>query len=122
MKQPEQAGTSKNYLNAGSSLILFLIFAFTGSQAWSQDPTDIIKGKWLIHTDAQNSLYNHLTEKAYNLLEQRSEVLSAITTAGEWTERQKFIKNTLNEIAGPFPDRTPLNANVVRTIDKAQPF
>jgi len=118
MKQPEQAGTSKNYLNAGSSLILFLIFAFTGSQAWSQDPTDIIKGKWLIHTDAQNSLYNHLTEQAYNLLEQRSGALSAITTAGEWTERQKFIKNTLNEIAGPFPDRTPLNANVVRTIDK----
>ncbi|HSL85758.1 MAG TPA: acetylxylan esterase, partial [Bacteroidales bacterium] len=41
-----------------------------------------------------------------------------LKTPDDWQQRQKYIRETLMNIAGPFPDKTPLNARVVRTIDK----
>ncbi len=73
---------------------------------------------WLKFHDAPNSLYQHIASQAYKLLEARQEEVSAISTLSGWRERQKKIRETLDEIVGPFPDRTPLNARVTRTIKK----
>ncbi|MDX9946474.1 MAG: acetylxylan esterase [Bacteroidales bacterium] len=84
----------------------------------AQDQTDVVRGKWLMHYDLSNSLYKHLTGQAVDLLIKRTEAVSAIRTPSGWMERQQFIEDALSRIMGPFPEKTPLNAKVVRVIKK----
>ncbi|MBW6502459.1 MAG: hypothetical protein K0B05_13795, partial [Bacteroidales bacterium] len=98
-------------------LILLFILLSSVKTASAQDETDVLRG-WLMHTDARNTFYNHLAGQAFDLLEKRSEEIEKLKTLDDWRQRQRFIRETLMEIAGPFPDKTPLNAKVVRVIDK----
>ncbi len=101
------------------SLILLLSFAL--DFAFAQDDLDVLHlrgGNWLKHTDAQNSLYQHIANQAYQLLEERENEISAINTLTGWQERQQFLKMKLTEIIGPFPEKTALNARITRTITK----
>ena len=95
----------------------------------AQNETDVIRNTWLHYSDASNSLYHHLTEQAFELLAKRKseayDLLSKSTTGSPgdntlsgWQRRQGTIKKTLLDIVGPFPEKTPLNAKIVRTIDK----
>lgn len=100
-------------------IILMIHLPINSYNSNAQDQTDIIKGKWLSFSDASNSLYNHLTDQAFILLDKRSGIISAIKTPGEWQERQIFIKEALSETVGPFPEKSPLNARIVKTVDKS---
>jgi len=84
----------------------------------AQDQTDVVRGKWLMHYDLSNSLYKYLTDQAVDLLIKRTEAVSAIRTPSGWMERQQLIEDALSRIMGPFPEKTPLNAKVVRVINK----
>ncbi len=98
--------------------ILFLLFSANMS---AQEDLDVIRTRnnyWLYYTDAPNSLYSHITQQAYMMLEDRNNEVSLINTLEGWKERQKQIRETLYEIVGPFPERTPLNAEITRTIEK----
>jgi len=106
------------YLLNRLSLILLLLLPSPGSLLISQDQYDVIKGKWLYYGEAQNSLYDHLADQAYDLLKQRSAAVSSIQTPDEWIGRQKYIKDVLNETIGPLPAKIPLNSRIVRTIEK----
>jgi hypothetical protein len=103
------------------SIILFLLFfchfSF-GLKTIAQDDLDVIKNKWIEYSDAQNSLYHHLASQAYSLLEKRSTGVAGIKDLSGWQERQKYIRETLMKITGPFPEKTPLNAKILRTIQK----
>lgn len=99
------------------SLILLILFAFP-SNTDAQNETDVIINSWMEYSDAQNFLYHHLAGQCYDLLDKREKVISELNTPEEWQQRQKFIRETLNDIVGPFPAKTPLNAKIVRTIDK----
>jgi hypothetical protein len=101
-------------------IVVFLSFFLVLSvkPAFPQDSFDVVRNKWLIYSDISNSLYQHLTSQAIDLLKKRSQKVSAIKTPEEWKERQLSIKNTLLDIVGPFPEKTPLNALIVRIIDK----
>ena len=65
-----------------------------------------------------NSLYHCLTGQAFNLLKERTDAVSGLNTLSGWQQRQDQIKETLLEIVGPFPEKTPLNAKTLRTIEK----
>lgn len=87
----------------------------------AQPELNVIQGpgnQWLQHTDASNALYHHFAEEAYGFLAKRAEAVSEITSPEQWKERQKWITATLEKVTGPFPQRTPLNAKVVRVINK----
>ena len=87
----------------------------------AQDELKIISGaqsQWLHYTDAPNALYHHLAGQAYQHLEKRGETIASISSLDGWQERQQWIRETLQLIAGPFPRKTPLNANVVKVLDK----
>jgi len=84
----------------------------------AQDQTDVVRGKWLMHYDLSNSLYKHLTGQAVDLLIKRTAAVSAIQTPSGWLIRQQFIEDALSRIMGPFPEKTPLNAKVIRVIKK----
>ncbi|MDY0099903.1 MAG: acetylxylan esterase [Bacteroidales bacterium] len=97
--------------------LLLLMFFVVINQGYSQDDSNVIKS-WLEYTDAPNSLYKHLTGQAYDYLDLRAETVASIETLAGWKERQAYIKTTLNELVGTFPEKTPLNAKIVRTLTK----
>ncbi len=101
-------------------VIFNILFAVTLclNPVLAQDQTDVVRGKWLMHYDLSNSLYKHLTGQAVDLLIKRTEAVSAIRTPSGWIGRQQFIEDALSRIMGLFPEKTPLNAKVVRVIKK----
>ena len=92
-------------------------------QAGAQDALNVIGGEssnnsWLHFSDAPNSLYHHLTGQAYERLNQRSENLQNLQTRIDWEQRQQHVQQVLMETLGPFPEKTPLNAVITRTIER----
>jgi len=98
--------------------LAFLYLALNSNSSSAQDDLDVLKNKWLEYSDAQNSLYHHLTSQAYSLLEKRNSAVAEITSLSGWQDRQRYIKETLVKIVGPFPEKTPLNPKIIRTIQK----
>ncbi len=98
----------------------FWIFAVAPSLK-SQDEHDVMQLRnmtWLRHSGITNSLYRHITDEAYEMLGIRTEEIAAISSADEWRQRQKQIKDILHDVTGPFPERTPLNADITSTVSK----
>lgn len=100
--------------------ILSLAFLLTGHETRAQEEFDGLRGthKWISLTDAPNSLYKHMAHQAYDLLEERAEKVAGIGSLQEWKERQEWIKRTLQDIVGPFPEKTPLNPEITNVIEK----
>ena len=73
--------------------------------AMKDGPADKVVKKYLIE-----ELRKHLVE--------RRKTIKAITTPAQFEARQEYVRDTLNRINGPFPERTPLNARVVGTIER----
>ncbi len=96
---------------------VFLLSTFI-NKINAQKDLDVIKDNWLEYSDAPNSLYQYLTDQCYDLLDKREKSISQINTLAGWQERQKYIRETLTDIVGPFPEKTPLNAKIVKAIDK----
>ena len=90
------------------------------SAAGAQEALEVISGKshWLQHTDAKNSLYHHFADEAFGYLKDRRQQIADIKSLSQWQERQKWIKESLLEVVGTFPKRTPLDAKVVKTLEK----
>src|SRR5690606_41815726 len=73
---------------------------------------------WLSFNNAPHSLYNFVMEENIKLLDERADQLSDIHHINQWKKRQKWIKHTLNEMIGPFPEKdrksTRLNSSHVK--------
>jgi hypothetical protein len=78
----------------------------------------VIRNNWLEYSDAANSLYHHLTTQAFSLLKDRENKIAGLQSPGDWQNWQKWIRETLMDIVGPFPEKTPLNARIVRIVFK----
>lgn len=108
----------------GKALFLVLsVFLLLNEYAFAQDELNVLRGessnnRWLHYSDVENALYHHLTEEAYQHLNRRKEHLSELESLSDWQKRQKEIRERLQNIVGPFPEKTPLNARVLRTIQK----
>ncbi len=100
-----------------TALLLSLIFN-NNVIGQKQRELDVINSYWLLYSDASNSLYQHLTGQGYDLLEKRAESLKNLRTLNDWQARQTEVRNTLWNIIGPFPDKTPLNARITGTVKK----
>jgi cephalosporin-C deacetylase-like acetyl esterase len=97
-------------------LAVFLFLLYFPVEA--QTELNVLKGNWLEYSDAPNALYNHLTRQAFDLLDIRSDKIRELNTLSDWQNRQDFIRKTLMDIVGPFPEKTPLKPKIVRSIDK----
>ncbi|MGM0531540.1 MAG: hypothetical protein ACQER7_09320, partial [Bacteroidota bacterium] len=97
-----------------SKILVFTIFLslFLINKTKGQNALKVIQNKWLQYTDAPNSLYHHLTTEAYQLLDLREEKISQLTTPDEWQQRQQEMKQTMWDVLGSFPDKTPLNPQI----------
>jgi hypothetical protein len=84
----------------------------------AQNELDVIRNNWLQYSDAPNSFYHFLTSEAFELFESRASKISQIKTNDEMLERQAEVRQTMWEILGPFPEKTPLNAKITSTFKK----
>src|SRR5450759_2770017 len=112
-----------NVINKCSSLckIIFtlsLTILLMNDRVNAQNELDVIRNNWLQYSDASNSLYHHIAGQAYILLAQRAREIDKLSTLSDWQQRQKWIRETLLDIVGPFPEKTPLNAKITRIVDK----
>jgi hypothetical protein len=95
--------------------ILFTVIPLiilTNRNADAQNELDVIRNNWLEYSDAANSLYHHLTSQAFSLLKERENRISVFNTLIDWQKRQNYIRETLADIVGPFPEKTPLNVRI----------
>jgi len=74
--------------------------------------------RWIYFSDSHNSLYKYFTGRSFSLLDKRNEEISEISEKHDWQRRQDKIHNAFNKIIGPFPEKTPLNPQVVRVVQK----
>ena len=112
-----------NVINKCSSLckIIFtlsLTILLMNDRVNAQNELDVIRNNWLQYSDASNSLYHHIAGQAYILLAQRAREIDKLSTLSDWQQRQKWIRETLLDIVGPFPEKTSLNAKITRVVDK----
>lgn len=100
------------------SICILLSLLSTGLKA--QKEFDGIRGtrNWIGFSDAPNSLYHYIEDQADSYLDRRSAKIATIHTLPQWQQRQKWIRNTLMDMVGPFPAKTPLHAKVTRTLNK----
>jgi cephalosporin-C deacetylase-like acetyl esterase len=98
-------------------MILAWLCLYPSAKINAQNEYDILRDNWLLYTDAPNSLYHYITGQAYGMLASRSDEIAGIGSLKEWQERQQKVRETLLDIIGPFPEKTPLNARVLRTLD-----
>jgi len=103
-------------------LIIFLsAILITSNPLTAQDEYNAlyIRGNyWLRFTDAENSLYRYISQQATDMLAERAGKTAQLHSLSDWQDRQELLKKTFSDVFGPFPDKTPLNARTLRTIDK----
>jgi hypothetical protein len=102
----------------GILFLTFSLFIFYGNLSAQNQELNVISNNWMLYSDAPNTLYHYLTGQAYDFLGKRNDEVNAINTLPEWQKRQEYIKKTLLDIVGPFPEKTPLNAKIIRTVEK----
>ncbi|MCP5109831.1 MAG: prolyl oligopeptidase family serine peptidase, partial [bacterium] len=74
--------------------------------------------RWIEFSHRGSMLLRRLNARAYAALDRRDREVSKLRTAEDWRQRQQSVKRTLNDILGPWPDRTPLNARVLDVIHR----
>jgi cephalosporin-C deacetylase-like acetyl esterase len=84
----------------------------------AQDEDLTVLQRWVEWSDASNRLQRHLNRLAFEHLARRQETLGALESAEDWRGRQRQIRETLHRIMGPFPERTPLNPQVLGILPK----
>ncbi len=99
---------------------IWALVVITVGEISAQNELKVLGGHrtWLQYTDAPNALYHHFANEAFLLLNAREKNVETFTTRDDWEARQQSIRKTLHEIVGPFPQKTPLNAKVIRTVEK----
>jgi cephalosporin-C deacetylase-like acetyl esterase len=112
--------SAQHYVRNKGGIFLFLSVLLVTVTVHAQKEFDGIRGthNWPAFSDAPNALYHHMTNQAYTGLDKRSQKLDGIHTLAQWQQRQQWLKKTLREVVGAFPEKTPLNAVIVKTLDK----
>jgi cephalosporin-C deacetylase-like acetyl esterase len=99
-----------------SVLTTTLLLATTPTSAVTQEDLSVLAGQ-MRFTHARNALYSHVSDLAFTLLDQREAVLVGLKGRSDWEARRKYVRQTLRELAGRFPERSPLNAQVTGVLE-----
>ena len=99
-------------------IVYFFIYALLQFPLQSQSINTDVVAKWPRYSDAQNALYHYLSGHSYELLKQRHDKIAQLHTKADWEKRQQDVKKTLNNIIGPFPEKTPLNVQITGRMER----
>lgn len=98
--------------------VLFFGYSLIAQDNLGKTSLNVIQGQWLKFSDAPNSLYHYLAAQSFDLLDKRANQVAALASLPDWEERQQSLRKALNDAVGPFPQKTPLHAKIVRTVTK----
>ncbi len=122
----------KHILERGSLPFFVLLLACFSPLAQSQNDSlqvfDPYHGAtsdrmvWMEYTDVHNALYHYLKDMGQARLQQREHEVQSLHSLTDWKDRQTLVRNTLHKIIGPFPKKTPLNANVTERLERPEFF
>jgi dienelactone hydrolase len=111
-----------NYLQNFTKTFLLTILILSGSlYVFGQEEKENLNlfDNWKEWTDGKNMLVHHLNQQAFNYLDIRDKEIAALKTKEDWIKRQNKVKDILmNKIAGPFPEKTSLNAKITGVVKK----
>lgn len=86
----------------------------SGSSAAAAEQEDLtVLPRWIEWSDGSKMLLHHLNRAAFALLDERDQAIANLGSQNDWMKRQQYVKQTLLELMGPFPEKTPLNARVL---------
>ncbi len=94
-----------------------LICLFINLPSKAQDDVNLFD-YWKYYSDAENSMYKTSCSHAFEQLSNRKNAIAQLKTKSDIIERQKLVKEKLQELIGPFPKKTSLNAQVTGVIKK----
>jgi dienelactone hydrolase len=110
--------TNQLIKSAQIGLLLFLLFSKTDMVSGQEENLNLFD-RWVEWTDGKNMLVHHLNDQAFSYLDDRDKEITSLNTKEDWIKRQVKVKDILfNKIAGPFPEKTPLNSKVTGVIKK----
>lgn len=96
------------------SLVLLILFP---NILFAQDDVDLFS-YWKYYSDVENVLYKHFCNVAFQQLDARKEKIKELKTKEDWLARQAVAQKKLSEVIGPFPERTPLNAQITGVLER----
>jgi cephalosporin-C deacetylase-like acetyl esterase len=74
--------------------------------------------RWFHYSHPDALVRDYLNSVAFEQLQKRRDRVAGLKGADDWRRRQGEVKAALARVLGPFPERTPLNARITRTIEK----
>lgn len=109
--------SNKNIKRIGIAAGFFLCLASV-DLAHAQEDLQVLNKNWLHFSDAPTSIYRHFSQEAYQLLEERRQKIAGINSLEDWQQRQQEVKSKFEKVLGLFPEKTPLNPQVTKKINK----
>lgn len=96
-----------------------MIALLSGSpSALAQEDLQVLNKNWLHFSDAPTSMYRHFSTLAFDQLKDRRQKVASLEDLADWQQRQQDIRGKFAKVLGPFPEKTPLRAQVTKKIEK----
>ncbi|MDO8542062.1 MAG: acetylxylan esterase [Opitutaceae bacterium] len=73
---------------------------------------------WGYYTDATNVLYQDFSREAFARLAERKVKVARLESRADWERYRQEARERIIELAGPFPEKTPLNPRVLGAVNK----
>lgn len=100
------------------TLLLSAAAALSSARATAQEQLDFLTDL-SEHGDLKDRLPQYLKRLAHERLAERKREVLAMRTPADVARRKAYIRQTMEEAVGGFPERTPLNPKTVGVIEKA---
>lgn len=98
---------------------IFLLSLFINMPAGlsQQENLDVFH-QWVKWNDPGSMLIHDLIRQANEYYDVRDGEIEKLITRTDWQRRQAVVKDKLSALAGPFPEKTPLNVKVTGVLHK----
>ncbi len=105
-----------------NNLCLLLLLSVVGCQP--VEDLSVLDGgnfrgpSWIDWNDPGLMLVHHLNDLTRDCLASREAEIGNLKSADAWEKRQAKVRQTLDQILGPWPARSPLNPRITGTLQK----
>lgn len=99
------------------AVLLGVVLLWIPGTVHAQDDLSVLED-WLGFSDIENALYHHLAAEGSRQLGLRNRGVDDLVSRADWRRRQEEVRSRLRNAIGPFPERTPLRARVVDTLNR----
>jgi cephalosporin-C deacetylase-like acetyl esterase len=74
--------------------------------------------QWIMRNDPGSMLIRDLIGQANDFYDERDTEIARLNSKSGWLKRQALVREKLLGLAGPFPEKTPLNARIKGILEK----